>query len=337
MRFGLLGSAEARRGVGGEAGAGFRSFVDRSVEAEALGFHSTFLVEHHFSGIGQVSASLDLLAWVAARTTTLRLGTAVLVLPWHDPVMLAERAATLDLLSGGRLDCGVGKGYRHAEFVGFGVPFEEAEERFDEALCVMVKAWTSDVRFSHLGRFWQYHDIVVEPPTAQKPHPPLWIAAGHHDSIRKVAALDANLLLDQFASTEEIGERIDLFRSECEALGRAFDPKDVAVARNVHVAGDAAEADEARAAQAQTHARIVELSRRPDGRNRSHIMAYADTPGATEANGLFGTPDQIVAAIEALSGVGVEYVLLNGGSGATESMRRFATDVMPAFHRDPCG
>jgi len=84
----------------GDPARDFRHYVDMNVEAEALGFHSTFLVEHHFTGIGQVSASLDLLAWVAARTTTLRLGTAVIVLPWHDPVLLAERAATLDLTYG---------------------------------------------------------------------------------------------------------------------------------------------------------------------------------------------------------------------------------------------
>ena len=70
------------------------------------------MVEHHFTGFGQVSASLNLLTWVAARTSTLRLGTAVLVLPWHNPVLLAEQAATIDLLSGGRLEFGVGKGYR---------------------------------------------------------------------------------------------------------------------------------------------------------------------------------------------------------------------------------
>src|SRR5215470_9794009 len=89
MRFGLFGSAQARRGESDPA-RDFRDYVDMNVEAEALGFHSTFLVEHHFTGIGQVSASLDLLAWVAARTTTLRLGTAVIVLPWHNPVVLAE-------------------------------------------------------------------------------------------------------------------------------------------------------------------------------------------------------------------------------------------------------
>jgi alkanesulfonate monooxygenase SsuD/methylene tetrahydromethanopterin reductase-like flavin-dependent oxidoreductase (luciferase family) len=180
MRFGLFGSAQARRGDGDPA-RGFRDYVDTCVEAEALGFDSSFLVEHHFSDLGQVSASLDLLAWVAARTTTMRLGTAVIVLPWHDPVLLAERAATLDLMSGGRLDFGVGKGYRHSEFTGFCTPYEQAEGRFEEALQVIIRAWTSDARFSHNGRFWQYEDIIVEPPTSQKPHPPVWIAAGRPD------------------------------------------------------------------------------------------------------------------------------------------------------------
>ena len=124
----------------------------------------------------------------------------MLVLPWHDPVLLAERAATLDLLSGGRLDFGVGKGYRHSEFTGFCMPPEEAQARFDESVVVILKAWSSDEPFSHDGRFWHYQEIVVEPSTAQKPHPPVWIAAGRPESVRKVAALGANLLLDQFSS-----------------------------------------------------------------------------------------------------------------------------------------
>ncbi len=201
MRFGLFGGAQARRGDGDPA-RDLRDYVETCVEAEALGFDSSFLVEHHFSGSGQLSASLDLLAWVAARTTTLRIGTAVIVLPWHDPVLLAERAATLDLMSGGRLEFGVGKGYRHSEFAGFRMPYQEAQERFEEALQVIVKAWTSDVRFSHNGRFWQYEDIIVEPPAWQKPHPPVWIAASKPDSIRSVAARGYKLMLDQFASAE---------------------------------------------------------------------------------------------------------------------------------------
>src|SRR3989440_13063988 len=148
MQFGLFGSAAARRPNSSEAAEfdsseGFRDFIDYNVEAEALGFRRTFVVEHHFTGYGQVSATLNLLTWLGARTTTLRLGTAVIVLPWHNPVLLAEQAATIDLLSDGRLDFGIGKGYRHNEFAGFCIPMEESDGRFEEALDVIVKAWTS--------------------------------------------------------------------------------------------------------------------------------------------------------------------------------------------------
>jgi alkanesulfonate monooxygenase SsuD/methylene tetrahydromethanopterin reductase-like flavin-dependent oxidoreductase (luciferase family) len=333
MRFGLFGGAQARRGNGDPA-RGFRDHVDMCIEAEALGFGSSFLVEHHFSDTGQVSSSLDLLAWVAARTTTMRLGTAVIVLPWHNPVLLAERAATLDLMSGGRFEFGVGKGYRHSEFAGFCMPYHEAEARFEEALQVIVTAWTSDVRFSHSGRFWQYEDIIVEPPTSQKPHPPIWIAAGKPDSIRSVAARGCKLLLDQFASTETVGQHLALFRAECETRGRTFDPMDVAVARNLYVACDAGDAQTALTRLTQAHARMVALSQHPDGRNQSHITSYAGTLGATEANALYGTPDQIAAALDALRAVGVRHVLLHAGQPTKQTLRRFSTEIMPAFMAD---
>src|SRR6202035_1509001 len=133
MRFGLFGSAAARRG-GPEfdSSEGFRDFIEYNVEAEALGFHSTFVVEHHFTGYGQVSATLNLLTWLGARTRHLRLGTAGIVLSLHNRVLLAEQPATLDLLSSGRLDFGVGNGYRYNEFAGFCVPMAEANARFDE-------------------------------------------------------------------------------------------------------------------------------------------------------------------------------------------------------------
>ena len=123
MRFGLFGSAQAdNNALGPETGQGFRDYIEYCVEAEALGLHSSFLVEHHFTGWNQVSATLMLQACVAMRTTRLRLGTAVMVLPWHNPVLLAEQAATLDLVSGGRLDLGIGKGYRHSEFTASASP-----------------------------------------------------------------------------------------------------------------------------------------------------------------------------------------------------------------------
>src|SRR5438477_10308872 len=165
MRFGLFGSATARHGGPDvDSGQGYQQFVEYNIEAEALGYCSSFLVEHHFTGFGQVSASLTLLTWVAAKTRTLRLGTAVLVLPWHNPVLVAEQAATIDLLSGGRLDFGVGKGYRHNEFAGFCIPMEESDGRFEEALEVIVKAWTSDAPWSHRGKYWQFDNVVVAAP-----------------------------------------------------------------------------------------------------------------------------------------------------------------------------
>src|ERR1041385_6641491 len=130
MRFGLFCSPKADRpGFGPETGQGFFEWLDFNIEAEALGFHSSFSVEHHFTGWNQVSATLMLLMALAMRTTRLRLGTALIVLPWQNPVLLAEQAATLDLMSNGRLDLGIGKGYRHSEFKGFVVPPEEAEAR----------------------------------------------------------------------------------------------------------------------------------------------------------------------------------------------------------------
>ena len=130
MKFGLFGGAKsAGEGAAGDS-QGYRKFIDYVLHAEELGYESLFVVEHHFTGVSQVSASLNLLSFLAGRTSRLRLGTAVVVLPWHNPVLLAEQVATLDLLSNGRFDFGVGKGYRDSEFDGFAIPKAEATERF---------------------------------------------------------------------------------------------------------------------------------------------------------------------------------------------------------------
>jgi alkanesulfonate monooxygenase SsuD/methylene tetrahydromethanopterin reductase-like flavin-dependent oxidoreductase (luciferase family) len=333
MRFGIFGSAQAKRGGPDvDSGAGFREFVEHNVEAEALGYQSSFVVEHHFTGFGQISATLNLLTWIGARTSTLRLGTAVMVLPWHNPVLLAEQAATVDLLSGGRLDFGIGQGYRYNEFAGFCVPMEEAEERFQESLEVLIKAWTSDARWSHHGKYWQFEDVVVEPPTAQRPHPPFWMGAGRPASIKKVAALGFNLLLDQFAPIEQIGERIALFKAEVEARGRAFDPASVAVTRSVNVVMTAAERAKAIETRLAARRRVERLAQRPDGQNTASILSYADTPEVAEAGALYGTPDEIAVKLQTLTDVGAEYVLLNSTGGA-QTLRRFAREILPSFSR----
>jgi alkanesulfonate monooxygenase SsuD/methylene tetrahydromethanopterin reductase-like flavin-dependent oxidoreductase (luciferase family) len=329
MRFGLFGAAQAGGSLaGGPVGQGFHDFVDLNVEAEALGYKGTFLVEHHFSGWNQVSATLTLLTWLAARTTTLRLGTAVLVLPWHNPVLLAEQAATLDLLSRGRLDFGVGRGYRYNEFTGFGIPREESDARFEEALTIISKAWTSEQRFSHHGRFWTFNDIVVEPPAWQKPHPSIWMAAGSPSSIRRVAERGYNLILDQFASFDVIAERIALFKDACASHGHFA--SDIALARDMHVADSEADKDSALGRYRAFHQRILAVSRWPDHAGGSHILAYGHAAEEAEANSLVGTPDEIAAKLVALQRAGLDYVIMNCG-GSRESLRRFAREIMPIF------
>lgn len=261
-------------------------------------------------------------------------GTAVLVLPWHNPVLLAEQAATLDLLSGGRLDFGVGKGYRHNEFAGFCMPMSESQARFDEALDLITKSWTSTERFSYQGRFWRFEDVVVEPLPAQRPHPPFWMAAGSPAPIRKVAERGYNLLLDQFASPAEIGERIALFRTMVEAHGRVFDPRSVTVARDLYVAKDRADKEAALERHRKVHQRTIEVSRVPGETGGSHILAYANSDGGTEGEALYGTPDEIFTKLRALSAAGVEYVMLSVAGGSRDSLRHFAREIMPEFMGD---
>src|SRR4051794_39596296 len=330
MRFGLFGGATAPRSPDPASTAeSFLDFIETNVEAEALGFYSSFVTEHHFTGIGQLSAPLTLLTFLAARTKRLRLGTAILVLPWHNPVLLAEQVATLDLLSGGRLDLGVGKGYRHSEFAGFAMPPDEAEPRFEEVLDVLVRALASETRFSHRGRFFRFDNVVVEPPPHQRPHPPLWLAASSDRSITACARRGFNLLLDQFASPQQIAERIALYRRELEAAGHAFDPMRVAVARNVFVAEDAAEKNEARRRQERVHERLLSLSRGPESRAGSHILGYTDTL-ERDALSMIGPAEEIADKLAALEEMGVGYVLLFS-QGSRPNLRRFAEKVMPKF------
>ncbi len=337
MRFGLFCSPKADApGFGPETGQGFRDYLEFNVEAEALGYVSSFSVEHHFSGWNQASATPMLLMALATRTSTLRLGTAVMVLPWHNPVLLAEQAATLDLLSNGRFDFGIGKGYRHSEFKGFQIAPEEAEARFEEALEVMLRGWSTRERFSHYGRFWHFEDIVVEPPPAQRPHPPIWVAAGNPHSIKRAAARGFNLILDQYASPETLAERIAIYKAEREANGLAFDPMQVTVARLAYVAKDRSDRAEALVRQKAYTDRTIAVSRAPNtkaGPAGSHVLAYADRKGATEEHALFGTPDEIGGMVENLCKAGVGYVLLMI-FGGQDQLRRFARQIMPAFARE---
>jgi alkanesulfonate monooxygenase SsuD/methylene tetrahydromethanopterin reductase-like flavin-dependent oxidoreductase (luciferase family) len=339
MRFGLFGSAAARRPTGNEpaefdSSEGFRDFIEYNVEAEALGFHGTFVVEHHFTGYGQVSATINLLTWLGARTKTLRLGTAVIVLPWHNPVLLAEQAATLDLLSGGRLDFGVGKGYRPYEFSGFCIPQQEATERFDEAIDIVRKAWTTKGRFSHHGKLWHYDNIVVEPAPIQQPHPPFWMGAGSKESIERAAREGYNLLLDQIAPIDVIIDRVRIFREECERVGRPYDPMMVGVTRGLQIVHNEEERKRAIATRREVLKNIGDLARGPGAERYHHIKDDADAFEIDDAP-LLGTPEEIIARLKRLEAGGVENVLFAAPGASVAGLRTFAEEIMPAFAGDP--
>ncbi len=333
MRFGLFGGATAHNSGRVSDSQHYKSFIDYVVEAEELGFYSTFLVEHHFTGLGQVSASINLLTYLAAKTSRMRLGTAVVVLPWHNPVLLAEQAATLDLLSDGRFDFGIGRGYRPNEFDGFQIPMEEAEERYQECVEILKKAMSSTERFSHHGKRWHYEDIIVEPPVVQRPHPPLWLATFSERAAKEAADGGYNLLLDQRADPETVGQRVATYRGIVEAKGQTFDPMSIGVTRALHVARTAEEREAAHRSRFDFASGVNNI-----GSNKLAPMMNPNRPQTleaskklTETNALIGPPGEIVARLKKLEAAGVRYVLMMDVTWSREALRIFANEVMPEF------
>jgi probable F420-dependent oxidoreductase len=331
MKFGLFGGARAARGGPAGDSHGYGEFIAYVVEAEKLGFRSVFLVEHHFTGHAQVSASLSLLSYLAACTKHIRLGTAVVVLPWHNPVLVAEQAATLDLLSSGRLDFGVGKGYREAEFSGFCIPIAESTERFDEAIEVIRKAWTSEGRFSHHGKRWHFENVVVEPSPVQRPHPPFWLGAGSTESIRRAAREGYNLLLDQLGSVDLTIERVATFRQECARVGRNYDPMMVGVTRGLQIARTPEERQQALATRTQVVKNIGGLARGPGAARYQDPGKVTGSEFESDDAPLLGTPQEIIARLKRLEAGGVEHVLLVDPKPSIASLRAVAAEIMPAF------
>ena len=331
MKFGLFGGAKsAGTGPAGDS-LGYQKYIDYVLHAEQLGFHGLFVVEHHFTGVGQVSASLNLLSYLAARTTKMRLGTAVVVLPWHNPALLAEQVATLDLVSNGRFDFGIGKGYRPTEFSGFQLPIEEATERFEETVAFLKQAWSTDGRFSHHGKHWHFENIVIEPRTTQRPHPPLWMGAGSFESIKRAAQGGFNLLLDQIAPVDLIIERVQAFKAECRRLGRPLLPNQIGVARALQIVQSDAEREKALAVRMQVLKNIGGLARGPGAERYQNIGSHSDPNLASEESALLGAPSEIIARLRKLEAGGVDYVLLVDPSGSKDSLSLFAREIMPQF------
>ncbi|HEV8711775.1 MAG TPA: LLM class flavin-dependent oxidoreductase [Candidatus Binatia bacterium] len=184
MKIGIVTGIPWQRGQ--TQAEAYQAAIAQAEWAEALGFDSVWTTEHHFARHGLNSAILTFSAHLAARTKHLRIGTAVLVLPYWDPLRLAEETAVVDIVSGGRLDVGIGRGYRYEEFRGFNVPVEESRGRFAECLDILHKAWTAE-SVSYSGTYYTVRDVSVRPQPLQHPHPPLWVSGTTPESIEWAA------------------------------------------------------------------------------------------------------------------------------------------------------
>src|SRR3954465_6399754 len=183
----------------------FGDEIAQAVEAERLGYDRAWFAEHHFSPYGIDPAIHLTVADVAARTSRIRLGTAVTVLPFMHPIRAAEELATLDILSGGRIDWGVGRGYQRPEFEAFGVDITESRSRFTEALDVIFRCW-DDGPFEHHGEHWSFDPVDVLPKPVQQPRIPTYIAAISPESVAGASERPLPLLVDQFSSFDRLAQ-----------------------------------------------------------------------------------------------------------------------------------
>ncbi len=210
---------------------------------DQTGYDAVWLAEHHFTGYS-VCPSVHLMGMhVANRTRNLRIGTAVSLAAFYHPLRLAEEVALLDVLSGGRVNWGAGRGFDRNEFVHFGVPPEESYPRFREAVQVVLEAWKQD-KLTHNGDFFAFDGVEVLPKPMQQPHPPTWVAASSPPAIEWAAAQGHSIMMDPHSTHAEIAGKRELYRSELEKHGFSIEGRDIPMARLLAVAESREEAEE---------------------------------------------------------------------------------------------
>lgn len=190
----------------------YREYADLCVLAEELGFHGAWVAEHHFSEYGTLGGPPVFLSAIAARTKTLRLGAAISVLPFHDPIRIAEDYAVLDVVSGGRLEFGVGRGYQPKEFAGFGVDMSEARARFLESLEIIAQAWSGKpVDFE--GKHYAYKGIEVRPAPVQRPVP-RYVASISPETFELARGWDLGIMASLLTnSAKQVNHGLSTFRA----------------------------------------------------------------------------------------------------------------------------
>src|SRR5262245_19160974 len=229
--------------------AAIHDLVAEACFAEAAGFDGIWLTEHNFNGESVYCDPIPFASAVAARTSRIRLGFAVIQLALRHPIRLATQLALLDNLCGGRLDVGVGHGtnYNEYEFVGYGLRSDDSRERMAETLEVMVRAWTESP-LVHEGKFYQLSLPDLRPRPRQRPHPPIWRAVSSAGSVRECGRLGAPIMTARIPLAR-VPERMALYETGLAESG--LDPaaqrrlrEQAAVWRFVHVAESQAQAED---------------------------------------------------------------------------------------------
>jgi luciferase family oxidoreductase group 1 len=316
--------------------------VEHAQAAEALGFRNIWLAEHHFSTYGYVGRPVQLATYLAAKTSRIRVGTAVIVVPLHHPLIVAEEIATLDVLANGRVDVGLGRGYQYYEFERLGLELESARGRWDESIDVIVKALEGKP-FTYHGKLYDIPETSVLPHTVQKPYPPIWVTAQSPQSVEATVKRGFNLLTGGFGvPVERMAQFRELFDRLLTEVKPAWTP-DVGVQRAVYVTDNQADARDA-AEHARWNMRVT-LSLRnhyeqvQDGRAVAVPMATEpDTDELLERFVVVGTPDTVIRQIKHIKDVvGITHFNCSFWFGDLDqarvlnSMDLFAREVMPAF------
>ena len=333
-----------------------REALEQIELADQLGIDEVWLGEHHFSRHGLLSGLFAFAGHVVARTKRMRIGTAVSVLPFHNPIVVAEEAAMLDILSGGRLNFGVGSGYQRQEFDGLGVNLDESRARFREGLDVIRRAWTEETLTYH-GQFTQVNDLWVIPKPLQKPHPPVYIAVSTSPASVEYAARN-NIPVIVGGPTDIMGQApqvVKLWREQMEKYGHPHTHIDPPVAKGIYVAPTVEEAETDPIGREDFSLKILAKIGSPvraDGTappgyetwvNRQNDRQRALDPGHAGLPPLRGTPDVVIERLKFVQEQGINRIFGSFGfpglphEKVLRSIEMFATQVMPHFRDTPVG
>jgi alkanesulfonate monooxygenase SsuD/methylene tetrahydromethanopterin reductase-like flavin-dependent oxidoreductase (luciferase family) len=266
--------------------------LDRIEIMENGGYDAVWLTEHHFSDYSVCPSIPVMGAYAAARTKRLRIGTAVTLAGLYHPLRLAEEIALLDILSGGRVNWGAGRGFDSREFRAFGVSPDETHARFREAVEIVIRAW-SDSRLSFRGRFYSFEDLEVLPKPLQRPHPPAWMAASTDDAIRWAAAAGHSILMSPHPTHAEIGEQRMLYQRELESHGHSAAGREIPVARLIAIAPTGGEARSVATAGVEW---LLKTYVNPTGRGDPNEMLQRYLDSVV----IHGTPEAVLEKIQTL-------------------------------------